>query len=241
MPLVEIQNGSLADPDIVNGNFDYLDDRITDTANRIYTNNTTINSRITNLQTYLEGQISANINVVNGSIDTINEFLDALDARIDELEESPFPIPEKTALIDWENMAFKANVADVRNINNTTTGIKAYGGDYNVLHSGDIYLKEDFTNYERLMVVWCDDSGAVLNSTIIETWALDFLLSQSKGRTSLINQQYAANYYWGVWGYEYSATISSVQYQTNKKFFFCNGQQNCGIVEIYGLKNNRGE
>lgn len=235
MSLEEILNGTLADPEIVNNNFNYLDERITDTVSKIYTNNSNFESKLSNVQNYLNSQINSNITTINNRIDTVIANIETVDKKVDNIVNNPYPKPDMDALIDWENMAFKANVADVRNINNTTTGIKAYGGDHSLLRNGDIYLKEEFTKYQRIMVVWTDDRGSYYNSTVLETWLLDYLLNQSKGITSLINSQYA-NYYWGVWGYNYSITQSNVTYKTNKKFFLCNGQQNCGIVEIYGLK-----
>lgn len=240
MALEELENGTLADAEVVNGNFIYLDERITDTVSRIYTNNSNFESRLTNLQTYLTSLIDSNIETVNGRIDDVETSVETVDEKVEEITENPYSKPTLVPLIDWDNMAFKANVADVRIINNVTTGIKAYGGDYSLLHTGDIYLKENFTNYPRIMVVWTNDTGGVLHSTIWETWELDYLLGQSSGWTSLFKCQYS-NYYWGVYGYEYSQTISGIEYKTAKNYFFTNGLQNCGIVEIYGLQEQQGE
>lgn len=235
MPLTEIQYGTLADPQVVNDNFTYLENRITDTVSKIYTNNSNFESSVINLKNYLEGSISVNIRAVNTSIDNVQEFANELENRIDDMINNPYPTPEMTPLIDWETMAFKANVGDVRIINNTTTGIKAYGGDYSLLNYGDIYLKEDFTNYPRIMVIWTDDGGSYYQSTIWESWNLDFLLSQSKGVTSILGEIYGGGYYWQIQGYQNSYTVSGQTFQTNKKYFWANSQQNCAIVEIYGL------
>lgn len=218
--------GTLAKSTEVNDNFNYVAAEIESRSQSIIELRASMNSQFASTNAAIS-ELSESINDqieegISGEVADIQKYLN-------------FKKPTMTPLIDWENMAFKANVADVRNINNQTTGIKAYGGDYGLLHSGDIYLTEDFTNYSRIMVVWTDDSGALLNATIIETWLLDHLLNSSKGRTSLINQQYAANYYWGVYGYNYTYTQSNVTYKTDKQYFLCNGQQNCGIVEIYGL------
>ena len=86
MSLVEIQNGTLAYASVINGNFDYLDDRITDTANRIYTNNAqfesqiaTLNQNLSNSVDSLEGSISTlqastteQINVISGEVTTLS-------------------------------------------------------------------------------------------------------------------------------------------------------------------------
>lgn len=230
MTIQRIEYGSLADSELINSNFSELETEISGVGSSISTLQSNISS--------VNSTLNSSINTLSGRVDTLDSAisdastgLTAIATKLDNL----YNLPDMTAIIDWETMAFKANVADVRNINNTTTGIKAYGGDYGQLHSGDIYLTEDFTNYKKIMVVWTDDSGSYYNATILETWLLDYLLSQSKGRTSLIHQQYAANYYWGIYGYQYKQTISNVEYKTTKTFLFCNGQQNCGIVEIFGL------
>ena len=230
MTIQRIEYGSLADSEVINSNFSELESDISSVGSSI----STLQSNISSVNSTLNG----NINTLSGRVDTLDSAisdastgLTAISNKIDNL----YSLPEMTPLIDWNTMAFKANVTDVRNINNTITGIKAYGGDYGLLRSGDLYLKEDFTNYKRIMVVWTDDGGNFYNATILETWFLDYLLSQSKGRTSLINQQYNGNYYWGVYGYNYSYVYSNVTYQTTKQYFSVNGQQNCGIVEIYGL------
>lgn len=57
MSIVEIQNGSLADPEVVNDNFKYLDDKIKDTENKIYTNNSGLESKISTLSNNINGMI----------------------------------------------------------------------------------------------------------------------------------------------------------------------------------------
>lgn len=212
-----------------NDNNRYLENKVDTVSTSV---NSYLQSQMQTLNYNVNARISALIEGTSTSIEHLNEFTEALDERIEALEQCS--TPTKTALIDWEVMNFKANVSDVRNINNTTTGIKAYSGNNSQLHYGDIYLKEDFTNYPRLLIIWTDDSGTYLSTDIIETWLLDYMLKQTKGTVSLIKQARGA-YYWNIYGYEYSQTISEVTYNTTKDFLFCNNNQNCGIVEIYGL------
>ena len=88
MALERITNGSLADPEVVNNNFDYLDDRITDTANRIYTNNAQFESQIATLNSALSTNVN-NLNStinnldeeLNGEISNLSDNLDTLSAR----------------------------------------------------------------------------------------------------------------------------------------------------------------
>ena len=224
----------------MNNNFNYLDGRINSTNASVETVVANVNSSLINMQNFLEAsisaQISALINNVSSSIENLNEFTQALDERIEELEQCQEPT--KTALIDWDKMALIANTtvdALKKQINNTTTGISAYGGNHSALHYGDIYLKEDFTNYPRIMVVYTDDNGTLIQAKVWESWVLDYLLSQSKGKTSITGNNHSYDLYWNVYGYEYKQTISGVEYNSKKDFFFCNNNQNCGIVEIYGL------
>lgn len=232
MALENIENGTLADAEVVNGNFEYLDDRITDTVSKIYANNSNFESRLTNLQSYLEESISTNIAAVNSRIDDADAGLEAADAKIDEIINCPRP--ELVPLVDWDNMAFKANVTDVRNINNATTGIKAYGGDYPLLRSGDIYLTEDFTNYGRILCLFCDDTGQTMYAKIWESWELDFILGLNTGDVNIIG---GGGYrYWDVYGYAKELVYGGVTYKTTKKYFNVVGRQNAALIEIYGLK-----
>lgn len=57
MSLEEILNGTLADPEIVNNNFSYLDERITDTVSKIYTNNSGFESKLSTLANTLNDTV----------------------------------------------------------------------------------------------------------------------------------------------------------------------------------------
>lgn len=65
MALTKIEFGSLADPEIVNNNFEYLDEKITDASSKIYNNNadleSLINSQISTTFTQLSTKITENI------------------------------------------------------------------------------------------------------------------------------------------------------------------------------------
>lgn len=85
MSLEEIRNGSLADPSIVNKNFEYLDDRITDTANKIYTNNASFDSKIATLSnniTNLDTKMKNDISEQSKKIDNMNTNVTKLQSNI---------------------------------------------------------------------------------------------------------------------------------------------------------------
>lgn len=89
MALVKIQNGSLADPDIVNNNFEYLEEMITDTSAKIYTNNTSLESKISTLSSNLNEKIDdLNDQVLGGvetDISTINKNISNINTKIGKI------------------------------------------------------------------------------------------------------------------------------------------------------------
>ena len=58
MSLENIDYGSLASSEVINNNFEYLDERITDTANKIYSNNANLESKIANNKLAVDNTIS---------------------------------------------------------------------------------------------------------------------------------------------------------------------------------------
>lgn len=86
MALTKIEFGSLADPDVVNNNFEYLEEMITDTSAKIYTNNASLESKIStlsnstdqkiqNLSDQVTGGITDDITDLNKDITSINTKL----------------------------------------------------------------------------------------------------------------------------------------------------------------------
>lgn len=94
--------------------------------------------------------------------------------------------PTLVALIDWDTMKTRNGGTDVRNINNTSTGIKAYGGDSSFpttsggsdSRKGTIMLKESYTLYDKILVVSSSDSGNIAKYTIFNVWELQKALSE---------------------------------------------------------------
>ena len=98
--------------------------------------------------------------------------------------------PEIVPLIDWDRMAQESGYsksAVLEKTINTSNNVKAYGGwegfasniyGYNW---GMILLKEDFMNYDDILIIYTNDNGNSPTDTIFHTWELDFLLSQQHG------------------------------------------------------------
>ena len=71
MALIEIEYGALASSDVMNKNFEYLDNKISSVSEEIVANNATINSNLSSLNS----NISATQEELNSSIENIQENL----------------------------------------------------------------------------------------------------------------------------------------------------------------------
>lgn len=145
--------------------------------------------------------------------------------------------PTLVALIDWDTMKTRNGGTDVRNINNTTRGVKAYGGDATFAttvngsdsRKGTIMFKEAYTLYDKILIVGSDDDGSYLKHELYDVWALQKAFSE--GYSFKLNVTNAT--YWIV--------LSSVQTGTSTHLLSTDtvwyvDLQNCSIVEIYGVK-----
>lgn len=145
--------------------------------------------------------------------------------------------PTLVALIDWDTMKTRNGGTDVRNINNTSTGIKAYGGDSSFpttsggsdSRKGTIMLKESYTLYDKILVVSSNDSGNIEKYTIFDVWELEKAFSEGY-RFSLSNDDTA---YWVIFsGVESGTTTHPLSTDT----IWYTEDQNSSIIEIYGVK-----
>ena len=145
--------------------------------------------------------------------------------------------PTLVALIDWDTMKTRNGGTDVRNINNTSTGIKAYGGDSSFpttsggsdSRKGTIMLKESYTLYDKILVVSSNDSGNIEKYTIFDVWELEKAFSEGY-RFFLSNDETA---YWVIFSGVNSGTTTH-PLSTDTVWYTEN--QNCSIIEIYGVK-----
>ena len=145
--------------------------------------------------------------------------------------------PTLVALIDWDTMKTRNGGTDVRNINNTSTGIKAYGGDSSFpttsggsdSRKGTIMLKESYTLYDKILVVSSNDSGTIEKYTIFNVWELQKAFSEGY-RFYLSNDD---NCYWIIYSGVQSGTTT---HPLSTETVWYNETQNCSIIEIYGVK-----
>ena len=145
--------------------------------------------------------------------------------------------PTLVALIDWDTMKTRNGGTDVRNINNTSTSIKAYGGDSSFpttsggsdSRKGTIMLKESYTLYDKILVVSSSDSGNIAKYTIFNVWELQKALSEGYG--FYLSDDDAD--YWVIFSGVQSGTTT---HPLSTDTIWYTEVQNSSIVEIYGVK-----
>lgn len=145
--------------------------------------------------------------------------------------------PTLVALIDWDTMKTRNGGTDVRNINNTSIGIKAYGGDSSFpttsggsdSRKGTIMLKESYTLYDKILVVSSSDSGNIAKYTIFNVWELQKALSE--GYRFYLSDDDAD--YWVIFSGVQSGTTT---HPLSTDTIWYTEVQNSSIVEIYGVK-----
>ena len=142
-----------------------------------------------------------------------------------------YETPTITALINWELMETENNGVDARNIRNAESGVIACGGD-NTSKSGYgkscILLKQVYTDFDKILVLGCDDAGSFCTRQVFDKWELDLMFANSLS-FNVINDQ---DNNWRIFGGKkgtYAGELSAGKvWRTHS--------QNCGIVEIYGIK-----
>lgn len=145
--------------------------------------------------------------------------------------------PTLVALIDWDTMKTRNGGTDVRNIINTGTGIKAYGGDasFPTTSGGSdnmqstIMLKESYTLYDKILVVGNDDRGNNSKYTLWDVWKLQKAFSEG----SYFNLFDTDSIYWLLYSGVQSGTTT---HPLSTDTIWYTETQNCSIIEIYGVK-----
>lgn len=127
--------------------------------------------------------------------------------------------PVMTPLIDWEAMKQQNSNNDVRNINNTSTGI--VGTNTN----NPILLKESYKNYDKIFIIFCGNGWGTRRNISYEVWQLEYLFT-TKEAFLLYHQGEA------MW------MLKSTN-STETKWITYAKSENSGIVEIYGIKYER--
>lgn len=127
--------------------------------------------------------------------------------------------PVMTPLIDWEEMKRQNSNNDVRNINEQTYGI------IGTSRNNPILLKESYKNYDKIFIIFCGNSWGTRRNISYEVWQLEYLFTTKEA--FLLYQQGEA-----IWMLK-STNSTETKWITHSK------SENCGIVEIYGIKHER--
>ena len=139
--------------------------------------------------------------------------------------------PTITALINWERMATENNDVDARNLRNTESGVIACGGD-NTSKSGYgkscILLKQVYTDFDKILVLGCDDACSFCTRQVFDKWELDLMFANSLTFNIVDNNGAIWRIFGGKKGTFAGELSAGKVWRTNS--------QNCGIVEIYGIK-----
>ena len=127
--------------------------------------------------------------------------------------------PVMTPLIDWEEMKRQNSNNDVRNINEQTYGI--IGTNRN----NPIILKESYKNYDKIFIILCGNGWGTRRNISYEVWQLEYLFATKEA--FLLYSQNGVNW-----------MLKSTN-STETKWITHSKTEDCGIVEIYGIKYER--
>lgn len=247
MALINIEYGSVANSSPLNNNFNYLDGKIEEASTAITSVNANLQTRLANVQSTLESSIAS---VESEMQDELDEYKEEVNATLDNFRDEVFyKKPAMIPIVDWGNMATIAGVSQETLRPTSATGVKYYTYTAGNLHGYDVYLKENFTNYPRILVLYGTPqanvgNGVQISSKIFNSWELDYLLQVPNDYysvspcTSITSNEAWSGYYYNIWGYNQPVAIGGVTYTTTRKYFLNNYQANCNLVEIYGLTNS---
>ena len=143
-----------------------------------------------------------------------------------------------TPLVDWNKMmSIRTGGEIIKNLRHSGTGIISYGGDSDLSGAtrSDIILKESYKNYDAVLICGSNDGADYNWQSLWQTWELAFAFDYSY-RFS-INHEDPHSHYWHMYGKNRRGTAN---YTTSTDTHWRCNEQNCGIIEIYGIKYGTG-
>ena len=129
---------------------------------------------------------------------------------------------ESSNLIDFDSMQSNTS-GKVLSVNNSDTGIIAYGGDCTFLDGtpgNSIEFTEDIYKYDKLIIEYTDDSGNYLHTVTIKT---SYLLDNSNNSTFDLLMGNTFGLFW------------QIDLTKSTGVFFSGVAQNSGLVSIRGI------
>ena len=159
--------------------------------------------------------------------------------------------PSMTALMDRVAMckAANASAADInaniakinkssnwtQNIWNDNTGVRAYGGDFGFksYNQSSILLRQDFRNFDKILIHFTNDDGSYDHHIVWDSWLLWWAL-QNSWRVDLTRGATGGGF-WTVYGSNSGRGNDKHNNRYSSPTILQGCDQNCGIIEIYGL------
>lgn len=150
---------------------------------------------------------------------------------IDQLKGNSTPV--LTALMDWDRMKTLNGGTDVRNLIDSTSGLKTYGGDSSfpdvsggTSRKGTILLKQSYLSFDKLLIIGSGDSARHCFSKMWDVW--DFKTEMNMGGVVILFN--GAGNYWYIRPHK---PTGMSPLSTATTFFVY--EQNSSIIEIYGV------
>lgn len=142
---------------------------------------------------------------------------------------------DMTTMSAADKATHKANINKAsnasQNIWNTSIGIHAYGGDYDIAgyNRGTLKLTQSYKNFDKILVVGVNDKGELLIYKLWDVWALANAFASGSWF-----QLFHGGDYWFLYGSTRKGTRTDYALSTDT-VWSCQ-DQNSGIVAIYGIK-----
>lgn len=143
---------------------------------------------------------------------------------------------DMTTMNAADKATHKANINKAanatQNIWNTDTGMRAYGGDYDMTNGygrGSLKLTQSYKNFDKILVVGIDDKGYTVHWQLWDVWDLAQAFANSF-RFFILRK---GGDYWTIYGNTKHGNYNQVW--STDTVWSCQ-DQDCGIVAIYGIK-----
>lgn len=179
--------------------------------------------------------------------DEVNRVKDEVNSALDNLRGNHTPVItdifDRAGTIDLSDMRdsdkasekAKINKArnSIQNIWDASYGIYAYGGGLGMQNSyprGTIKLTQSYKDFDKILIVACNDDGKVLVYKVWDVWELAFAFANSY-RFCILGM---SSIYWFIYGDTYRGTVTNYKLSTDT--IWCCSDENSGIIGIYGIK-----
>lgn len=142
---------------------------------------------------------------------------------------------DMTTMSAADKATHKANINKASNASqnlwNTDTGIRAYGGDYDMAgyNRGTLKLTQSYKNFDKILVVGVNDKCDLLIYKLWDVWALANAFASGSWF-----QLFHGGNYWFLYGSTRKGTRKD--YALSSDTVWSCQDQNSGIVAIYGIK-----